>query len=337
MHVISSLNVGGAERFVIDLATAQRQKAYIEILSMGDKGEPLEAELDNLKMPLHLSISLKGIRKIIRKFDVVHVHSSHCLLRVLLASLGLRIKVVYTRHNEFVHNGLKWRFIYKLANFKLHKMLFVADKARVKFLAHYPQYSKKAQTILNGVKPIKKLNTNNSKFKLGHVGRFVPLKSQHILIEAVSKLPEEIQNKISLSLYGTGELLKYNQELAKKLIPHVEVYFFGFESDRNRIYTEIDLLVVTSETEGLSLAILESFAAKTPVIASDVGGNPELIKNNYNGFLYPYANSNKLAKRIATVFREPSMYQAFAQNCLNEYHQKYSLEICTRTHFDCYQ
>ena len=339
LHVVSSLNVGGAERFVIDLAVQQKNAMGIDVgvISMGLNGEPLEGEVRCADINLHLATQTSKIRSILKCYDVVHIHSSHCLLRVLLSAVLLPIKIVYTRHNEVVHQGLKWKFVYMLASIMLTKIIFVAEKAKQNYLEKYPHYRKKTLTILNGVLPIEKNNNESPMFNLGHVGRFVPLKSQHVLIEAVALLPVTVQQKITISFYGTGELMGKNKALAVSLIPDVLVNFRGFEANRNVIYNSFDALIVTSKTEGLSLAILEAFASGTPVIASNVGGNPELVINHSNGFLYDYGDSQSLANNIEKLATNNDIYQNFSEKCSQRYHEHFSMEICANNHLSVYK
>ncbi len=338
LHVVSSLNVGGAERFVIDLATQQKNALSVDVgvLSMGKAGEPLEEEINIANISLYFATAIRDIRQVVKHYDVIHIQSSHCLLRVMLASLGLSVKLIYTRHNEVVHQGLKWQGVYFFANLMLHKMLFVAEKAKDNYLRKYPQYTAKAQTILNGVLPIDKVTERRSIFRLGHVGRFVPLKSQHVLIEAIAELPKDIQPMIEVSFFGTGELMEKNQLLAKTLIPKTTTRFHGFETNREIIYKSFDVLVVTSETEGLSLAILEAFASGTPVIASNVGGNPELVKDKVNGFLYEYADAKALALAIEELM-DAQTYKIFSDKSRQRYLDEFSMEICALEYLKSYQ
>ena len=91
LHIVSSLNVGGAERFVIDLAIEQSSSLNLKpvILSMGDKKEPLEEEVIKANIPLLHATSTLDLKNIFKSYDVIHVHSSHCLLRTLIASFFL--------------------------------------------------------------------------------------------------------------------------------------------------------------------------------------------------------------------------------------------------------
>jgi glycosyltransferase involved in cell wall biosynthesis len=339
LHVVSSLNVGGAERFVIDLAAEQKQQHgfHATILSMGEKGEPLESEVKRFHLGLIHGTKIGQLRYYLSQFDIVHVHSSYSLLRILLASVFLPLKVIYTRHNERVHTSVKWRLTYFLAKFRLHKMVFVAEKARKNYLAIYPEFKNKSCTVLNGVLPMKTMKSASDKFRIAHVGRFVPLKAQHFLIEAVAKLPVNIQNKLSLSFFGTGDHLQYNKNLAKELIPTVEVNFRGFVTDRDEIYGRCDLLVVTSETEGLSLAILEALASGTPTIASNVGGNPELVHHEVNGLLYEYSNTQQLADNIQRLYKDQDLYHQFSERSIDIFTKGFSMQQCAQNYSQAYQ
>jgi glycosyltransferase involved in cell wall biosynthesis len=338
LHVVSSLNVGGAERFVIDLATEQKEKHGFctSVLSMGKQGEPLENEVKRFGIGLLHGTGICQLKSYLSSFDIVHVHSSYSLLRILLASLFLPIKVIYTRHNERVHTSMKWRLIYFLARFRLHKMIFVAEKARQNYLAIYPAFASKSCTVLNGVLPMIKPTSESKKFRIAHVGRFVPLKAQHHIIQAIALLPEEIKNNVMLFFYGTGELLEKNKTLAKDLIPNVDVNFMGFVTDRNIIYENTDCLVIASETEGLSLSIIEALASGTPTIASNVGGNPELIKNDINGLLFEYADVNKLAELLTLLMQDKSLYQKFSQQSIALFEAQFAIERCTKKYLEEY-
>ena len=338
LHVVSSLNVGGAERFVIDLAVEQKQAHGFQtsVLSMGKKGEPLETEVNKFNLGLLHGTKITQLRSYLSQFDIVHVHSSYCLLRILLASLFLSIKVIYTRHNERVHTSLKWRLIYFLAKLRLHKMIFVAEKARTNYLATYPEFKNMSCTVLNGVLPMQTTKSESEKFRIAHVGRFVPLKAQHFLIKAVSKLPGNLQNKLSISFFGIGDLMPYNKNLAKELLPNVEVNFRGFVTDRDEIYGSNDLLIVTSETEGLSLAILEGLASGTPTIASNVGGNGELVHHEVNGFLYPYGDVEELAGKIARLIDDDVLYSQYSSECITIFKKGFSMATCAKNYLESY-
>lgn len=330
--------MGGAERFVLDLGSAQQiEQKNISIVSMGSSGEPLEEEAKDNGINVYNSSNVLELRRLFKHADIIHVHSSYCLFRVLLASIGLHAKVIYTRHNEQVHRTLKWRFIYWLAGLRVAKIVFVGANAQHKYLQYYPQFQEKAETILNGVVNMGVDKKSSSYLRIGHVGRFVPLKSQHILIKAVASLPDHIKQKVEVNFYGNGPLEQQNRDLAQQMIPNVNVVFHGLVSDRIKIYEHTDLLVVTSETEGLSLVILEALASGTPIIASEVGGNPELVIPGKNGFLYPYNDHQKLAKYIEKLATDWYLVDHFSTFGREFFQNNFTMQQCAKHYSMTYQ
>jgi len=332
---VSSLNVGGAERFVLDLAVEQISKGHsVSIVSMGRKGESLESEVKANNLHLFLTTNVFQLMALFRQYDVINIHSSHCLLRSLLASIFCSSRIVYTRHNARVHFSARWKFIYKLAYFKLHKMIFVAEKARLNYLKVYPSFEPRSFTVLNGISPINPKKHVMSKVRIGIVARFVPLKSQHYLIEAIACM--SCTENIALEFFGEGELLEKNKQLCMDLIPKLEVTFHGLVSNRDLIFNQLDILVVTSETEGLSLAILEAMSSRTPVIASNVGGNPELVTDEFNGYLYEYADIQKLADCIKILTQNAKLRTKYGENGYNRYNDHFSMKICANEYLKSY-
>jgi len=158
-----------------------------------------------------------------------------------------------------------------------------------------------------------------------------------LFVYLIEQLPEPIKSQVNLSFYGTGPLLEKNQALAKAKIPTVEVNFKGFVTDRNEIYQNTDILIVTSETEGLSLAVLEALASGTPVIASNVGGNPELVRNGDNGLLYEYADYTALATCIMQLLEDKALYQTYSKESIKLYQENFSMAQCAQQYLLSYQ
>lgn len=345
IHVVSSLEVGGAERFVIDLARQQLTEHTVHVLSMSPSGEPLESEAQEAGLTVHCVpnsgpwAQSKAMRALVKNFDILHVHSSFALPRLLLATrmMGCAPKIIYTRHNERVHKSVKWQLTYWLARTWVSRFVFVAEKSMANFIRQYPNMSSRCETVLNGVVPLAVEPTPSNKLHLGHVGRFVPLKSQHVLVEAVAKLPQSIQAKIVLHFYGTGPEQDKVRALAKQYEPGFTTEFHGHESDRVKIYTSFDVLVVTSETEGLSLAILEALACKMPVIASNVGGNPELVEQGQNGFLYEYGDTQTLSQQIQMLCQDSELQSRLGANSYAKYINAFSMSTCADHYAQVYQ
>src|SRR5262249_54577920 len=131
--------------------------------------------------------------------------------------------------------------------------------------------------------------------RIGCVGRLVELKGQAILIEAMRRLRSTVSRE--LHLFGDGPDRAQLEELARQ-VDGDGVRLPGRVMDREAIYRELDILVVASSTEGLSLAIMEAMAREIAIIATDVGGNSRLVIDGHTGLLVPYGDAAALARGL---------------------------------------
>jgi len=125
---------------------------------------------------------------------------------------------------------------------------------------------------------------------IGTVGRLDPVKDQITLVQAFIHLVKTypaVKNKVRLVLVGAGVLQPKLQELSLEAGINDLVWFAGERNDVANIMQTLDLFVLPSINEGISNTILEAMATELPVIATDVGGNPELVINNQTGYLVP--------------------------------------------------
>jgi glycosyltransferase involved in cell wall biosynthesis len=164
---------------------------------------------------------------------------------------------------------------------------------------------KKTITIYNGVllnDILVRENRNTSKPTFLVASHLRQSKGIQDLIEAVSKLPQEIKGTIKIDIYGDGpykESLK--QQVEALQVQHIFT-FKGSKSNLKEIYCLYDYMLQPTHMECFSLSILESLAANVPVITTHVGGNEEAIKNNENGFIFEAKNSKQLTVLLEEVY-----------------------------------
>lgn len=169
---------------------------------------------------------------------------------------------------------------------------------------------------LNNFKNFKK--TSSDKLRFGFIGNLLLAKGVHILIESFNKIKND---SVELRIYGRvmsykGMLCNYLRYI-KKITKNKNIKFMGdFDYKRiAEIFGQIDVLVVPSIWyENSPLVIQEAFATKTPVIASNVGGIPELIKDGINGFLFEPNNSEDLYRKINLIIENPNLLGEIRQN-----------------------
>ena len=285
-HIVGSLNVGGAERFVIDLCSIQKKlNMKPAIISLGSPDDALvgECRVNNIPVANYGGGSLIKIIRVffvLLKFDIIHIHSPHALKFLSVALPFFNKKIIYTRHGAAPLTAPHWNRLHLKIEKHINAITFVSKEGFDNFQQQHNWQNTPCLVIDNGVL-IDPVNKNESTlFRIGSVGRMIPLKHQISLLKAVSLLKEEVQNSIELNFFGDGACIAQLKSYQSENLTNVAINFHGMINNRELIYSNIDVLVVTSETEGLSMVIIEAMANRIPVIATNVGGNPKLDRKS---------------------------------------------------------
>ena len=334
LHLLTSLEIGGAERFVLELAETQAQQGMaVAVLSLGSQQEPLWAVAQQKGLVVHSLDSpsrwqrWRKLYALLKPYAVIHLHSPYSLLNLLplLPLLGKR--VIYTRHGAGEFNSRKWRLIHRLACPYVDFAGFVSEQGRTVFKRNQGWPDSKLRVIENGVPiPTPCSLLPSSCLRLGMVGRMVELKAFHHLLSAVAMLPTASQAQLEIHLFGDGPCRAGLEQQAGCELPNTYVMFHGMQSDQSKIYAAFDLLVVCSETEGLSMAIIEAMARGIPVIASNVGGSPRLVLPKQTGWLYEYADLPALARLIEQGLNQRSQWAALSEQCISHIQSQFSIQ-----------
>lgn len=155
------------------------------------------------------------------------------------------------------------------------------------------------------------------------VGRLVPWKGFDILISAIKELSLEIK----LIIAGNGPEMEKLKKQTKELNLENRVKFTGqiSRAEIKRYFSQAKIFVLNTGYEGLSHVILEAMEAGVPVITTDIGGNPELIEDGYNGFLIKYNDKEKLKEAIDKLWGNNELREKFIVNSFEKL-KKFSME-----------
>jgi len=308
IHAVSSLQIGGAERLVVDLAAVQRRQGLVPtILNFGSNDDPLCADAR------HQGIAVTNLRGINSNYaktatiartlkgsgpSALHIHSPWCLPRLALLLPFFKGKVVYTRHGAHAYDSIAWKILHRWTHSYVDQLTFVSEQSRDVHLRAYGANAV-AHTVLEfGVEIPPRRNgppAPHAPVRIGCVGRLVELKAQGILIDAMARLRSAVPRE--LHLFGDGPDRAKLQAQARE-VDREKIHFHGTVLDRAAIYRDLDILVVASRMEGLSLAMMEAMAREIAVVATDVGGNSRLIMNGRTGLLVPYGDAAALARAL---------------------------------------
>jgi glycosyltransferase involved in cell wall biosynthesis len=138
---------------------------------------------------------------------------------------------------------------------------------------------------------------------IGYVGRLVPIKDVDNLLRAVALVQVQIPN-LRLVVAGDGELRSPLETLAADLGLAERVTFLGWQQDLATVYGAMDLFVLTSLNEGTPVSLIEAMAAGVPVVATAVGGVPDVVEHAVTGMLVPPQQPDVLAAAIVAALTD---------------------------------
>ncbi len=144
------------------------------------------------------------------------------------------------------------------------------------------------------------------KFVVAAAGRLSPEKGFDIFIAAAAQIAQ-VRNDVGFVVFGEGPLREELTQLIKSNSLEERFILAGFHANLETVLPAADIFVISSLTEGLPVVLLEAFLAGVPVVATAVGGIPEVIENGTDGFLVPSGNAEQLALRIMDLLENPSL------------------------------
>lgn len=156
----------------------------------------------------------------------------------------------------------------------------------------------------SAVKPRAKGRPPSSKAVIGAACRLVPLKGLSYLIRAVALLRPEFPT-VRLEIAGAGPERTALEREAQQLGLEDHVHFLGWQRDLSVVWPRWDIFVLPSLEEGFGMSVLEAMGAELPVVATSVGGLPELIEDGYTGYIVPRSDVAALAERLGHLIRDP--------------------------------
>ena len=330
LHIIPNFGSGGAERLLVDLLESfdygRFEMAAVSLYP--ETGMPLEQEIRKkginvFYLSKHRGPDLKMIPRLWRLFqmyrpDVLHSHR-YVLRYALLPSLKCTAHVrVHTVHNvaqkEVDQLG---KLIHQVAfRSTLIKPVSISQEVAATVKKLYG-HTIETPIIYNGI-PTRKFTAsqhrrrNNGRTILLHIGRFSPQKNHRLLIEVFSMVIKECPN-IFLWLVGDGELRPAMEKIVADKGLKNRINFLGLREDVPKLLNNCDIFTLPSNWEGVPLTILEAMASGKPVVATSVGGVPELVENGISGILVRPRDAEVLAHALLRLAKDPSLCQSMGQ------------------------
>jgi glycosyltransferase involved in cell wall biosynthesis len=337
LHVVETLHVGGLERVVIDLVLQQAALRHeCMVVCLFEKGS-LSGELEDKGIPVSCcnkknNLDLKAVRRLaetIRTFqpDIVHTHNMSCNYYAALALLkDRRIRLINTRHG-IGEMPRKQRWLFGISLFRTAYLVGVCGQATELLRTRFPFFRHKMKTIPNGIvldrhpprseqqhrQLTSSLGLPRESLLVTVVARLNPVKNHRMLIEAFAQTAEKVP-LARLIIIGDGELRTGLEKLARDLGVEDKLLFLGDRRDVAELLAGMDLFVLPSTQEGHSISLIEACASSLPIIATNVGGNPEIVKDGINGLLTESNNVRALADKMEELLLDKEKRERFGQN-----------------------
>lgn len=170
---------------------------------------------------------------------------------------------------------------------------------------------------------------------IGIVANLRTIKRIEDLLKAFS-LVRRSHGDAWLIMVGTGPLLGELENLAQSLNIGDQCIFLGQVANVIPIVREFTVGVLCSESEGFSNSIIEYMKCGKPTVCTDVGGNPEIVRNGHNGFLIGVGDIEGLAERISSLLSDPDLVRELGDNALVDVREKYSMDAMVESHMALY-
>lgn len=313
--VTTGIAYGGAETQLVSLAIALKRRGWdVTIVSMLPP-TAFVSQIENERIPIfNLNMkrgrpkisALLGLARLYKKLkpDVVHSHMVHANLLARTARALQSVPALVCTAHSINEGGRLREFAYRMTDWLCDMTTQVSRVGMERYIEVKAAPSRKITFIPNGV--------NLSRFKPREsdedhanperhqsddfiwiaVGRFDEPKDYPSLISSISKISGE---KFSLLIVGDGILRFQIQEQVSKLNLNSKVKFLGIRDDIPALMNSADGYVMSSKWEGMPNVLLEAAATGLPIVATRVGGIPEVVLDNETGFLVPAGDSDLLA------------------------------------------
>jgi len=329
----TSSGPGGAERVISELSAALNQYGMRVIVGLFRPGW-LQTECERLgvrtqviplRAPLHLKWFVDCLRLVRREnIRLIHAHEFSAIVYGWLISRIAGVSFVGTIHGKnYFWEKLRRRLAYRIIA-RTAKLVPVSQDLKRFIVDQVGMPASQLQVIYNGVKSITpvsdaeiercraELDLKPGILVIGAVGSLYHVKGHRYLLDAMPAVLKRHPNVVLL-LVGRGDLEVPLKEQAKRLGIEERVRFLGMRQDVPKLLAVMDVFVLPSLSEGLSMALLEAMASGKPVVATRVGGNPELVDHGKTGLLVNSEDAEDLAGNLIKILHDRTMLHEFGR------------------------
>ena len=358
LYLLNFAGKGGTERYVETLVR-YLNGTHIEAFFAYNQDGPLVEKLQSLGVPcrrveMRRRFDFRAARELAslcREWDIDLVHCQFLrehYTALLAKQYNAHIRVVYTHHVLQSNNAVP-RLTNRLLDRRQDMMLAVCTKGREQLIAN-GWSGDRVRVIFNAVDAAawagdpaestlrSEIGVDKDRFVMLYAARFAEGKGHAPLIDAVALLKERAALPFTLALAGDGPLLEPVKQQVKDLGLEDRIAFLGFRQDMKNLYKGADLCVCPSQQEALSFFLIEAMASGLPVVATDVGGNSDIVNDDAgDGLLVPYGDPDAMAEAIRRMMEDKPFREQCRENALRAIQEKFEIHGWMDKTLDAYR
>ncbi|RJP20679.1 MAG: glycosyltransferase [Candidatus Abyssobacteria bacterium SURF_5] len=356
-HLFDTSGPGGAETVLVSLVRGLDPKRFDSVACIRENSwmhRQLEQKcvLSFLTVPRTYDVRfVAGLRKLIKQLhiDLVHSHEFFMNFYGTAAAAAAGIPSIATVHGQtpYAAEKLRRRLACRLVASR-GCMVAVSNQVAARFHNEVGISRDRIRTIYNGIDidvygDNERLDDLRHELNLpagtplvGMVGNLYPVKGYPFFLEAMSLVKQKFP-LANFIICGRGKLQAELEMQARHLNLSGSLKFLGFRPDVPRLLRLMDVFVLSSLSEGLSLSILEAMAAARPVVVTDVGGNHEIVVEGETGFLVQPRNAKALAEKVCYLLGNDSVARRMGENGRTRAAAVFSREIMLRNYEHLYE
>jgi sugar transferase (PEP-CTERM/EpsH1 system associated) len=341
------MQIGGIEKIIVDFVHHLDRKSFQPYVAVMRGGGNLEKELHRIGVDVRdLEIGegidfgiVRRLNRVMRekRIGILHTHNYSAWFYGALANIGWRACHIHTEHSK-VENLFRRKLLECLLSRFTDDVVAVSGQMKNFLVDDIKIPKKKVRLIYNGIdterfrysmdhrlNKRKELGIDDGVTVFGTVARLELVKDHDLLLRAFAKIPHFLRSRIKLLIVGDGSL-------KDRLIGRIresglarDVQLLGERSDIPELLNAMDVYVLSSRSEGLNLTLLEAMSCRLPIIATKVGGNPEVVEHGVTGFLVPPGDDVSLIHAIRGMLDAPEEKKRMGLEGENRAHKLFSL------------
>lgn len=325
LFVNHSMATGGIETLIVDMARALRTLGFASTVAVFEGGGSLERRLGELGVAVHPLGKREGLdprlvfrlRRLIARaaVDVVHSHNFSTWLYTALALRGLTrsVRHVHTEHSNVEFRARRYwleRLLGRMTTYTVAVSAAVRDTMigdigippdRVRLIYNGIDTRRFAPDAARRESMRQALGVGSDGVVIGMVARLAAVKDHATLIGAFARLQRSCARPVQLVLVGEGpERAALEREIAAHGIG-ADVRLAGEQHNTHDWLRAFDIYALSSISEGMNLTLLEAMSSGLPVVATDVGGNPEIVRDGETGSLVPARDAEAMAETLSRL------------------------------------